>query len=58
MTLLEAVSKQIFNTMKLDLSSFTLTRLGSPIVYIDLNKNKLKVEIHFKEREREIVCDE
>ncbi|KAI7847958.1 hypothetical protein BDC45DRAFT_524734 [Circinella umbellata] len=43
MTLLEAVSKQIFNTMKLDLSSFTLTRLGSPIVYIDLNKNKLKM---------------
>ena len=43
MTLLETVNKQIFNTMKLDLSSFTLTRLGSPIVYIDLNKNKLKV---------------
>ena len=44
MTLLETVNKQIFNTMKLDLSSFTLTRIGSPIVYIDLNKNKLKVK--------------
>ncbi|KAI9270580.1 hypothetical protein BDA99DRAFT_324096 [Phascolomyces articulosus] len=43
MTLLDTITEHIANTMSIQVSSFALTQLHTPIAYIDINKKKLKM---------------
>ncbi|KAI9487979.1 hypothetical protein BDB00DRAFT_850477 [Zychaea mexicana] len=42
-SLLDAIQTQVHNSMRLQLGALRLTRIGTPIAYIDISQNKLKL---------------
>ncbi|KAI8145494.1 hypothetical protein BJV82DRAFT_666743 [Fennellomyces sp. T-0311] len=42
-TLIEVIRAHIYSTMKVKLAAFILVRIGTPVVYLDINKSKLKL---------------